>query len=75
MVILLMCVVGGIFYIYNRNQREKMSHELSLMKNDFFSDASHKLRTPLTLIGGPLKEVLDTEHGITRREGRCLPSP
>lgn len=75
MVILLMCVVGSIFYIYNRNQREKMSHEMSLMKNDFFSDASHKLRTPLTLIGGPLKEVLDTEHGITRREGRCLPSP
>lgn len=72
MVILLMCVVGSIFYIYNRNQREKMSHELSLMKNDFFSDASHKLRTPLTLIGGPLKEVLDTEHGITRKGREML---
>ena len=72
MVILLMCVVGSIFYIYNRNQHEKMSHELSLMKNDFFSDASHKLRTPLTLIGGPLKEVLDTEHGITRKGREML---
>ena len=72
MVILLMCVVGSIFYIYNRNQREKMSHEMSLMKNDFFSDASHKLRTPLTLIGGPLKEVLDTEHGITRKGREML---
>lgn len=71
-VILLMCVVGSIFYIYNQNQREKMSHEMSLMKNDFFSDASHKLRTPLTLIGGPLKEVLDTEHGITRRGREML---
>lgn len=72
MVILLMCIVGSIFYIYNRNQREKMSHEMSLMKNDFFSDASHKLRTPLTLIGGPLKEVLDTEHGITRKGREML---
>ena len=72
MVILLMCVVGSIFYIYNRNQHEKISHEMSLMKNDFFSDASHKLRTPLTLIGGPLKEVLDTEHGITRKGREML---
>ena len=71
-VILLMCIVGSIFYIYNQNQREKMSHEMSLMKNDFFSDASHKLRTPLTLIGGPLKEVLDTEHGITRKGREML---
>ena len=72
MVILLMCVVGSIFYIYNRNQREKMNHEMSLMKNDLFSDASHKLRTPLTLIGGPLKEVLNTEHGITRKGREML---
>ena len=72
MVFLLMCVVGSIFYIYNRNQHEKISHEMSLMKNDFFSDASHKLRTPLTLIGGPLKEVLDTEHGITRKGREML---
>lgn len=70
--LLLMCIVGSIFYIYNQNQREKMSHEMSLMKNDFFSDASHKLRTPLTLIGGPLKEVLDTEHGITRKGREML---
>lgn len=69
---MLMCIVGSIFYIYNQNQHEKMSHEMSLMKNDFFSDASHKLRTPLTLIGGPLKEVLDTEHGITRKGREML---
>lgn len=71
-VIMLMCIVGSIFYIYNQNQREKMSHEMSLLKNDFFSDASHKLRTPLTLIEGPLKEVLDTEHGITRKGREML---
>lgn len=71
MLILLAVVVASIFYAYNRNQRDKMNHEMSLMKNDFFSDASHKLRTPLTLIGGPLVQVLQNEHGITR-EGREL---
>ena len=45
---------------------------MSLMKNDFFSDASHKLRTPLTLIGGPLQHVLETEHGITRNSREML---
>lgn len=67
MLLLLLGVVAFVFYIYNRNQKEKLNHEMSLMKNDFFSNASHKLRTPLTLIGGPLKEVLDKENGLTRQ--------
>lgn len=71
MLILLAIAVASIFYSYNRNQSNKMSHEMSLMKNEFFSDASHKLRTPLTLIGGPLLQVLKNEHGITR-ESRDL---
>lgn len=64
---MLLGIVAFIFYNYNRNQHEKLNHEMSLMKNDFFSNASHKLRTPLTLIGGPLKEVLDKENGLTRQ--------
>lgn len=72
LLLLLAAVVASIFYSYNRKQREKLEHEMSLMKNDFFSDASHKLRTPLTLIGGPLKHVLDTEHGITRNGREML---
>lgn len=67
MLLLLLGVVAFVFYIYNRNQKEKLNHEMSLMKNDFFTNASHKLRTPLTLIGGPLKEVLDKENGLTRQ--------
>ena len=67
MLLLLLGVVAFVFYIYNRNQKEKLNHEMSLMKNDLFTNASHKLRTPLTLIGGPLKEVLDNEHGLTRQ--------
>lgn len=72
LLLLLAAVVASIFYSYNRKQREKLEHEMSLMKNDFFSDASHKLRTPLTLIGGPLQHVLDTEHGITRNSREML---
>lgn len=67
MLLMLLGIVAFIFYNYNRNQHEKLNHEMSLMKNDFFSNASHKLRTPLTLIGGPLKEVLDKENGLTRQ--------
>lgn len=67
MLLMLLGIVAFIFYNYNRNQHEKLNHEMSLMKNDFLSNASHKLRTPLTLIGGPLKEVLDNEHGLTRQ--------
>lgn len=67
MLLMLLGIVAFIFYNYNRNQHEKLNHVMSLMKNDFFSNASHKLRTPLTLIGGPLKEVLDKENGLTRQ--------
>ena len=67
MLLMLLCIVAFVFYIYNSNQHEKLNHEMSLMKNDFFCNASHKLRTPLTLIGGPLKEVLDKENGLTRQ--------
>ena len=41
------------------------------MKNRFFSKASHKLRTPLTLIGGPIDEVLEKEDNLST-ESRSL---
>lgn len=44
---------------------------MSVLKNHFFSNASHKLRTPLSLIGGPITEVLENEEGLSE-EGRNL---
>lgn len=68
---LLISSVGFAFYLYNSRQKQNLSHEMSVMKNNFFSTASHKLRTPLTLIGGPVTEVLDKEPDLTE-EGRSL---
>lgn len=47
-------------YIYNLRTRAKIERELSELKTKFFTDISHKLRTPLTLIGAPVAEVLGT---------------
>lgn len=51
----LICVA---VYIYNLRTRAAMERELNEMKTRFFTEISHKLRTPLTLIGAPVTEVL-----------------
>jgi hypothetical protein len=72
MLLLLFGIVGAIFYTYNQRQRENVTHEMSVMKNEFYNDAANRLRTPLTLIGAPVKTVLDTEPGITRKGKELL---
>lgn len=39
-------------------KRNAMRADMDRMKNKFYTDASHRLRTPLTLIGGPAAELL-----------------
>ena len=72
MLLLLFGIVGAIFYTYNQRQRENVTHEMSVLKNEFYNDAANRLRTPLTLIGTPVKTVLDTEPGITRKGKELL---
>lgn len=69
--ILFILGLGLVFYMYNNRQIQRLSHEMSVLKNHFFSNASHKLRTPLSLIGGPITEVLENEEGLSE-EGRNL---
>ncbi len=71
LLILFVSGIGFSFYTYNNRQKMKLNHDMSVMKNEFFSNASHKLRTPLTLIGGPVTEVLNREPSLTE-EGRSL---
>ena len=72
LMLMLIGVVGAIFYTYNQRQRQNMTHEMSVMKNQFFSDAAHRLRTPLTLIGGPVHEVLDNEQTLSSKSRELL---
>lgn len=51
-----------ILYMYGQQQRIKMQAEMSDLRTTFFTNIGHKLRTPLTLIGGPVTEVLKNEQ-------------
>ncbi len=65
MFLMVIIALGSGIYLYNRRQRETLNHDMSEMKNRFFSDASHKLRTPLSLIGGPIKQVLENDANMS----------
>lgn len=57
--LMLIAVIVLAVCIYRWRTRTEMQHKLDTMKLEFFSDISHKLRTPLTLISGPIAEVLE----------------
>lgn len=58
-VLLSVCLICVAVYIYNLRTRAAMERELNDMKTRFFTEIGHKLRTPLTLIGGPVTEILN----------------
>jgi len=62
-------IVAAAAYIYNLKKRNEMEREMSKMRADFFTEVSHKLRTPLTLIGGPVTDVLETESLTDNAKG------
>lgn len=51
-----------ILYMFGQQQRIRMQAEMSDLRTTFFTNIGHKLRTPLTLIGGPVTEVMKNEH-------------
>lgn len=51
----------GILYIIQLRNAHNFEKKLKEQQLQFFTGISHQLRTPLTLIGGPVEEVLNTE--------------
>lgn len=60
--ILMILIVSGILvYIFNLKRKVNFEQQLTNLKLRFFTDISHDLRTPLTLITAPVEEVLEQE--------------
>ena len=66
------CLVCVIFYFKKRNYRkqhrqmemleQEKEREVYHAKIDFFTNVAHEIRTPLTLIKGPLENILSLIH-------------
>lgn len=70
-VVLLLIVIVG-YQVYLRKAKEQINRkmlQLDKEKIDFFTNASHQLRTPLTLVNGPIEQLLEssTLKGVDRK--------
>jgi signal transduction histidine kinase/ligand-binding sensor domain-containing protein/DNA-binding response OmpR family regulator len=54
-------------YEMSKFEAEKL-HEVDEMKSRFFANLSHEFRTPLTLIFGPAKDILDKSKDVKIKE-------
>lgn len=80
-IILLLVIVAFAAFYRMVMVRRRMEREAAEAKMAFFTDMSHDLRTPLTLIADPVERILDDENltgrqrhmlGIVRRNAALL---
>ncbi|MBR2102801.1 MAG: response regulator [Prevotella sp.] len=62
-------VIRIILHINRLRMNVEFEKKTAVLKQEYYTDISHKLRTPLTLIGGPAHEMLADESltGDSRR--------
>ena len=72
MLLITIGIMASCFILYNKLQKERIKHDMNEMKNKFYSKASHKLRTPLSLIGGPVEQVLENEPNLSEESRGML---
>ena len=69
-IILILFIIYLSFSLLLKFQKEKLkakqSEELRVLKDQFFTNVSHELKTPLSLILTPLSSILKTENGENR---------
>lgn len=69
LVLIAVGVACVVLYIYNLRKNASLEHRMHQMKSQFFTNVGHKLRTPLTLIGGPVQQVLADDSLSTESRG------
>jgi signal transduction histidine kinase/ligand-binding sensor domain-containing protein/DNA-binding response OmpR family regulator len=57
--VLYILLVAGLIYTILRRYRERQQEKLSEMRLRFFTDISHDIRTPMTLIISPLEQLMN----------------
>ena len=61
--VVILLIVIAVYQTYLRKTKEQMNRkilQLDKEKIDFFTTASHQLRTPLTLVAGPIDQLLES---------------
>lgn len=64
-VAIVLLVLASVAYFYFLRRKNQLDREFHQKEHEFFINASHRLRTPLTLIGSPVTEVLNTEKNLS----------
>ncbi len=66
----ILLLAWGLLSYWNGRKQLQLDRKMTKLRNDFYSEIGHQLRTPLALIGSPVTEVLrtaklaDNERGL-----------